>query len=96
MPPVRRVVCDPDSLTIETSLANVGTITLTRAMIPAAILNQPMQNIETWINTRLSTFLSAGGSQGMYAQIHIFTVVPQLLFTAITSDVPIPPNWWVV
>ena len=90
MPPVRRVVCDIDSLTLDT-MAH-GTITLTRAQIPPAVLGQPISVIEDWANTFLSTNITS-----MTVRVHIFSVTPQLVWTVLclNAGLPIPANWWV-
>ena len=90
MPPIRSVVCAPDRVTIETS--KFGTVTLTRAMIPAATLNVGIAATEAWINTRLASLVGLG----FQAQVHVTAVFPQLLFTMICANVGsvIPANWW--
>ena len=96
MPPIRSVTCDPNVLTIITSLASVGTSTLTRTMIPANVINKSTTTIEAWIKTNVFdvAFIKSGIRQ-CFVDIHIFQVNPTLIFTVMCSNDPIEPNWWV-
>ena len=92
MPPVRSVVCSPDDVVIET--AGLGTIHITRAMIPANVINKPVATIEAWFQTRLDTTLIVSGIQQFFAAVHIFQVNPTLIFTVTCSNDPISGTWW--
>ena len=67
-------------------------MTLTRAMIPPNILNQPIVTIEAWVNTFLAANIA-----GMTVRVHIESVNPQLVWTLIclNAGLPVPSNWWI-
>ena len=90
MPPIRSVICDADTFTVETSLS-AGRLTVSRVHIPANIINKPIATIEGWVNT----FLDANISD-MIVRVHIESVNPQLIWTigCFDAGTPVPTDWW--
>lgn len=90
MPSLQSILLQPDSVTVVTKR---GTRTLTRADIPANVINKPLATIEAFANTWLTNNLP-----DFQAVVHIAAVNPQLDWLVLTADpgMTIQPNWWLV
>lgn len=88
MPTIRLMDSPADSVTITT---HKGTRTLTRADIPANVINKPIATIEGFVRQWLATNIPE-----CQMDVHITSVTPTLLWTFVAADpnITIPPNWW--
>lgn len=87
MPPVRSITAIADGFVIVTT--NQGTKTLTRDMIPANVLSQPVATVEAWVNAWLAQNIT-----GMVALVHITQLTPTLIAQVICANSQPPANWW--
>ena len=91
MPPIQGILLESDRVTITT---HRGTFVLSRADIPAPILNQPVATIEAHVNGLLATY---GSPFGLKCLIHVYQVTPTLEWTAWCGDTSAPDPtepWW--
>lgn len=66
-----------------------GVIEINESDIPANVINRPPDEIEAWVNTRLSTLLPPPP----HTAIHIFSRSP-LRLTIYTGNTPPQGSWW--
>ncbi len=88
MPSIQSIDIGPDTITLVTEK---GTKTLTRADIPANVLNKPIATVETFANTWLAT-----NEPDLLMAIHIFALNPVLIWTSYGTSLgmSIPAQWF--
>lgn len=87
MPAIKSVRKIADGFEIVTTAQGIKT--LTRDMIPANVLSQPVATVEAWVNAWLASNLT-----GMIALVHIEQLSPTLIVDVICSNTQPSANWW--